>query len=447
MKKYLASLLALLFIVVLLPSMSYAAEPTVNLVINDNKVVSDVPPIIVNNRTMLPVNIVSTNLGADVNWNSKTRIVDVNKNGIHIQFNIDTKKVFVNGVQKAVDPSVTVKNDRSYLPAAFLTEQLGAKIEWKQETRTVIITDSPVAKDPVEVSDRPANEIKHVRYLNNIFTVSFQETIDKPAHFYLQNPDRIVVDIPKTALKPDQADGKLSDDLAFVPNAYIKDIRYSQYDENTVRIVADLQKASSYSVIVNDNVIQVNISHAPIPTAKRKVVYIDAGHGGSDPGAIGVNRLILEKTFNLNVANKVNAMMKNDPNVQIVLTRSGDTYPTLQQRVVMANNAKADMFISIHANAINSSTVRGIETFYYRTSSKSLADIFHNHLRAANSGSPNRGVKQASFYVIKNTTMPAILLEAGFLTNPEEEKLLASDAYQTRVAEAIVKTIDEYFGY
>ena len=129
------------------------------------------------------------------------------------------------------------------------------------------------------------------------------------------------------------------------------------------------------------------------------------------------------------------------------MTREEDVYPTRTERVQLANKLKADVFVSIHGNSVVASPqTTGTETFYYqRSSSKNLADVIHKHLIEA-IGLKDRGVKNGSLQVIRETTMPAVLLEIGFLSNPEEEVALFSDSFQDKATQAIVDGIKEYVG-
>lgn len=174
-----------------------------------------------------------------------------------------------------------------------------------------------------------------------------------------------------------------------------------------------------------------------------KKLIINAGHGGSDSGAVGVSGRY-EKDFNLTVALKVESLLKNNPNVTVILSRTTDVFLSLKQIITHANNAKADAFISIHANSF-AVTSTGTETFYTRSDNKGLADIMHKYTLGA-TGLKDRGVKTDDLYVTKHTTMPACLLEPAFISNPAEDKLIFDPAFQDRFAEAIARGACEYFG-
>lgn len=127
------------------------------------------------------------------------------------------------------------------------------------------------------------------------------------------------------------------------------------------------------------------------------------------------------------------------------MTRETDVYPTRSERVKLANDLNADVFVSIHGNSVKGSPqVSGTETFYYqRASSKELANIIHKHLIEA-LGFKDRSVKNGNLQVIRETTMPAVLLEIGFLSNKDEEEAMMSESMQDKAAQAIVDGIKEY---
>jgi N-acetylmuramoyl-L-alanine amidase len=179
----------------------------------------------------------------------------------------------------------------------------------------------------------------------------------------------------------------------------------------------------------------------PVPNS-RSLVVIDPGHGGRDPGAVGIGGL-REKDVVLSVSQQVAAMLEQQ-GVQTRMTRSDDRELDLAPRVAIAERANADLFVSIHANAISMSRpdVNGVETYYY-SSGRSLAQSIQSNLVSA-TGMRDRGVKQARFYVLTRTTMPSVLVEVGFVTGSEDAPRLRDSAFQTRIAEAIARGILEH---
>ena len=192
-----------------------------------------------------------------------------------------------------------------------------------------------------------------------------------------------------------------------------------------------------------------------------KVVYLDAGHGGYDPGASYFG--ISEKSLTLAIQSRVKAKLESE-GYQVVTTRTSDTYVDLTNRSRAANASESDIFVSIHINASGSSAAQGIETYYYQPYAEypsrinatyhanptrlSMSDTLANAIQSSlinATGAQNQGVKRQTFAVLRETTAPAVLLELGFLSNPQEAARLNTSAYQETLANAIVAGIKRYY--
>ncbi|MBD2771709.1 N-acetylmuramoyl-L-alanine amidase [Iningainema tapete] len=180
----------------------------------------------------------------------------------------------------------------------------------------------------------------------------------------------------------------------------------------------------------------------PRPTNGRVAVVIDPGHGGKDPGAIGLGG-VREKDIILPVSTRIAEILQQN-GISVVLTRNSDYFVSLQGRVDIAQQVSADMFVSIHANSagLNRPDVSGLEVYYY-DSGLGLANTVHdNILRSVNVR--DRGVRKARFYVLRRNSMPAILVELGYLTGQEDAAKLSNPQYQYQMAEAIANGILQY---
>ena len=192
-----------------------------------------------------------------------------------------------------------------------------------------------------------------------------------------------------------------------------------------------------------------------------KIVYLDAGHGGYDPGASYFG--ISEKSLTLAIQSRVKAKLEAE-GYQVVTTRTSDTYVDLIDRSRAANASESDIFVSIHINASGSSAAQGIETYYYQPYAEypsrinatyhanptrlSMSDTLANAIQSSlinATGAQNQGVKRQTFAVLRETTAPAVLLELGFLSNPQEAARLNTSAYQETLANAIVAGIKRYY--
>lgn len=171
------------------------------------------------------------------------------------------------------------------------------------------------------------------------------------------------------------------------------------------------------------------------------VVYLDPGHGGTDPGSSG-NGLV-EKELNLKIALAVKDKLQN-MGIVVKMSRDTDKFVSLQDIANGANEAMPDVFVSIHQNAFDNPSVNGIETYWWKGSSdNTLASLIQKNL-IANTNATNRGVKKNDFYVVKNTLMPSSLVECGFITSPDEANRLRTQEYQNRIADAISNGTYEY---
>jgi N-acetylmuramoyl-L-alanine amidase len=178
-------------------------------------------------------------------------------------------------------------------------------------------------------------------------------------------------------------------------------------------------------------------THHPI----RKIV-IDPGHGGKDPGATGNDTV--EKSVALSISQKLQHQLLHN-GFDVKMTRSDDIFIPLADRANISNNWGADLFVSVHANSATTSAAHGLESYYYGASSsgKQLASNIQTAL-AANTDNGDRGTRSSDFYVLRHTSMPAVLVETGFISNPADAILLKDTGYQDRVANSIADGIKNY---
>lgn len=177
-----------------------------------------------------------------------------------------------------------------------------------------------------------------------------------------------------------------------------------------------------------------------------QVVVLDPGHGGEDEGC--AREGIEEKKINLSIAYLVKNKLIN-MGYKVIMTREDDTYTTVESRVEMAGNYSADVFVSIHQNISEEEGVNGMETWYddndEQRNSKRLAQLVQQETLRTTEASERELKNDTSLYVTANTTMPACLIETGFMSNAEERARLMTDEYQEQIAEGITQGIDLYF--
>ncbi|RED59215.1 N-acetylmuramoyl-L-alanine amidase family protein [Cohnella lupini] len=172
-------------------------------------------------------------------------------------------------------------------------------------------------------------------------------------------------------------------------------------------------------------------------------IVIDPGHGGNDPGAPGYSG-IEEKADMLAIGLKVYDLLQQEPMFEARLTRNDDTFVELGDRAAIANDWGADALISIHGNSYTDESIFGTEVYYEKENSLQLAETIHSKM-LEKTGLVDRGVRNEQLKVLSESEMPAVLMETGYLSNPDEEAFIQSEDGQARIAQAIVDGLKQYF--
>ena len=318
--------------------------------------------------------------------------------------------------------------------------------------------------------------------------------------FSLEKPQRLVIDLPGASLATELPSERFSEGV-------VENIRYAQHGSNFLRVVLDLRRAvsASYQIVPRQGgqrlVVDLGVKGNPSisPSAHRivqstplrdVVVAIDAGHGGKDPGAIG-QRNTREKDITLAVARKLKSLMDKRPGITAVLIRDSDVYIGLRQRILRAREVNADLFVSIHADAVPRREAKGSSVYalsmdgatseaaaLLAKSENESAALFgevtldglddglrHILLNLAQNNTMELSmeagadvlkhlkqigavhkptVEQAAFAVLKSPDIPSVLIETAFISNRQEEKKLNSTRFQQKLAAAIDKGLTEY---
>lgn len=335
--------------------------------------------------------------------------------------------------------------------------------------------------------------VKDIRYWSSPAQTRVVVDLSRPVEYKanrLSNPDRLYFDL-SGALIPSEIKKNLP-----VEDGILRSIRAGQFNNETVRVVLDLDRIESYNVFFFDDparlIIDINAKRSDVIITKR-IIVIDPGHGGHDPGAIGPTGL-KEKDVVLDIAMKLRNILSSDSALEVHMTRDRDIFIPLEERTAIARKKEADLFVSIHANASPNKAARGVETYllnwtndeeairvaarenyismkkmrekmaayrndverilndlsrdYKRDESLKLAHLVQNSI-TSDIGKEyrrkiNLGVKQALFYVLVGASMPSILAEVSFISNPEEERLLSREDYRAIIANSIARGIRTY---
>ena len=322
----------------------------------------------------------------------------------------------------------------------------------------------------------------------------------KYTYFQLDNPHRLVFDLSGTQI-PEQFR------LVQGATSIVHGVRYGRRASDTLRVVFDLKAVRYPEVLVTETaqayhlVIRLHKNKDLVPERKKTiptqpaprswVVALDPGHGGRDPGALGKVYQTQEKRITLQIARRLQQALAARSHIKVVLTRQTDTHISLRQRIGIARQHQADLFVSIHADAFRDHRVQGASVFVLsdkgasseaarwlaekenqadliggisledkeamlasvlldmsqsaaRSSSLSVAEHVFQALQTVGKVHGKR-VQQAAFIVLKSPDIPSLLIETGFISNPTEERRLRDPHYQTRLANAIAQGIFSYF--
>lgn len=186
---------------------------------------------------------------------------------------------------------------------------------------------------------------------------------------------------------------------------------------------------------------KVNTTTEKILTGK--TIVIDAGHGGIDIGASGQNGTF-EKDVTLTMAQNIQNELEKRTGANVILTRNDDIEISLAERVKIADEQKADLFVSIHFDAFFTNDVEGITTYYNKKSDEPIAELIHDHIFKNGLDARNRGVSLGDYYVLRENTSPAILLELGYISNSTDEARMTSEEFQTNTTNSIVDGMIDY---
>ena len=454
-------------------SRSYS-EPTVtdrvNLTLDGEALIpQDVPALAyypegsANGRTLVPVRLISEALDAAVTWVAETRQIIILREESTIVLTAGSATALVDG--QAVElpdgvPAVGVMwegKESTMVPLRFVSEQLGAGVEWIGETATVAIT-SPTEETPGQPETADLGQITGLAFDQETQTLTI--TADHtPQYRVVDLGDRLAIDL-LGAVYPEAENGLTLP----VESQAILSVRCYQHGDDlgygyphTLRVVLDLASGVSYaqylSVSSGENQVRVTVTGEPEepevpPLDPAKItIAIDPGHGGNQPGAVYPDENgedVQEKDLTLPMSLML-ADILEERGYNVVLTRTGDDSVSLADRAKMANAAQAEVFVSIHCNALDRTDYEGIFTYYYPNSTRgeALAKQVQAGVVAA-TGGIGRGTPSANFQVLRETTMPAVLVETGFMSCPAELARLCDPDYQQQIALGIADGVEAY---
>lgn len=432
------------------------------LIVDDELMDPPLAPIIFNDHALVPVREIFEKLGAEVSYDMETQTVGIKKDEYAVELCINENIAYINGEETEIPDNVAPKliaeaggETKTMVPVRFIGESLGLEIDFDEEHEAILV-ESPYyefdedfhyeyvshAKAVIDrvTSSREANKLRITAYAS--------KPIGKIEDFKLENPNRIVLDMYGAVYR--NVNDYINTDMSGISSIRLGD------NGERARIVIDYSDIQGYTIErISDTevslIIETKESYPSTVTPdSSKLIILDAGHGGTDSGAVGEidGREILEKNLTLQITYKVKERLE-ERGYKVAMTRTGDTLPSLKERPEQANAMNAAVFVSIHINSVDDAPqANGTEVYYaesnngynYGVNSQTLAkNILDRMMKYM--GSTNRGVKTAEHAVTKRCNMPAALVEVGFITNPEEIANMLNEEYQYKAAQGITEGI------
>jgi N-acetylmuramoyl-L-alanine amidase len=440
---------------------------------------------------MAAIEDVLAGLGAQLTSDPKGGAVTVQRGSHELVLHHKKSLASVDGDLKLLPAPAVLEAGRWLVPVDGLARLLGPfldrPVEWRVAARVLVV--GPVSIPKISVSTFVTGELARVVF----------EASESVPFRVQQESGRVTVavtrDLVDVALQPTRLAGGIVESVQFLGGA--ENVFAVQLGPRFQKLKATEQDSPARLVL--------ELSGPPLAPGERpaagaapprpavrpaeepsiRTVVIDPGHGGENPGARGAGGT-LEKDVALSIARKLRAELVNARGLTVFLTREKDQDLGLDERTAIANNYKADLFVSIHANASRARGAKGSEVYFlsYQASddesrwvaqNEGAAESTHGaapgsdlslilwdmaqaeHLEESSAlasriqeelavvtGSEGRGVKQAPFRVLVGAAMPAILVEVAFISNPDEEKLLASEAYQAKIAASLARGIERF---
>ena len=471
----------------------------------NGKELTDLPlePIIFNDRALVPVREVFEALGATVSYKDEKKEITIKYSGKKAVIQINSNIADIDGktvkIPDGITPMLIAKwgePAKTMVPVRFVSDSIGLKVDFDGVLGKISVSEKSAGTDTKQnkITGISAKEEDGVVTV----TVSASGNISKISSPAVTAGGALYVDVDNM--------GYTTTNRKEVNLGAVLTVRLGLHD-NSTRIAIDTKDMKKYKVslsgksvifkISQDEGAEVDATDEEIKDSKEDdkalpkpselsggkiYVVLDAGHGGSDPGAIGslmteeelavyhealnstepiletleagTGKKYYEKTIALAVTKKVQEKLEKN-GVNVIMTRSGDTYPTLDERPQIANKKGAAMFLSIHLNSTVTkvTAAQGMEIYYsesnngndYGITSKEMASIIlKKATKSANTQA--RGVKSGNLLVTRKSVMPANLIEIGFINNPDELAKLATDEYQDKIAQGIAEGILEVLG-
>ena len=454
----------IVIVLAMLFSMTATAAEPIKLIVDGECIVTDVDPVVINNRTLVPLRSIFEKLGATVEWINIKQQAVVRTSNTNIILAVGDSRAHVNEKIYELDTPPVIINSRTFVPVRFISEILGYIVEWDGANNAVVINSTPANAGGSQI-----NRVSFTSKDNTSIVTVDMKTFVTPKVSREHNPTRFVMDFPNTVING--GDAKITGN-----GSGVTEVRYAQHP-NFARVVIETSPDAKFDIKYTGTSVIVSVQCEmsidieaflsrfqptyPMPSYTINgdpLIVIDAGHGGKDTGAIGYDsngvKAVLEKNANLAIAKSVYKYLTAQ-GVRVIMTRTEDTgfadtqKEDLLARCSIANDANADLFVSIHNNSFTNSKATGTEILYVSGGSANRFGITGEALAenvltplVQTTGIANRGLKDSpKIVVLKETKMPAILIECAFVSNPTDRLLLTYDNPLDNIGGAIASGI------
>lgn len=406
----------------------------------DNISYGSMPGMIVSGSAVVNAKkVFATTLGLSYSYSSTKNTLTLKNDSTKVVFTLDSKKVLVNGVQDTVSVAPfrikNCANGSNYImvPARYTAEVFGYEYTWNNKSITSEICQKGFVKELTGAADASicftlpekisSNDIKDTdKYWNKKFTITI-------------NGDYVKY---------------LKEHPVSIRNSVVTKYAVALNASGNTKITFTTSKLQGYKVNVENDVVWIDVGNPK--DIYQNIVVLDCGHGGYDSGALGGTAKEKDLNYTILYTYAKSYFNKSTSNVKAYWTRHDDTFVSLNDRAAYAKSIGADLFISLHMNSA-SSTAKGTEVYYSVSNnntlknglnSKTMASMFLKEMISV-MNTTNRGVKTANYVVIYKNTVPAILIELGFISNDSDRAKLTNTTYQKKAAKKIYETTEEIF--
>lgn len=472
MKKFF--LVCIIFIISVFTATICNAQKGITIKIDGDIVKSDVSPVIVDDRVLVPVRSIFEYMGSEVKWNAESKIASIIRKNDTVHLIIDSTAAVVNGEIVILDVPAQIIENRTMVPVRFVSENLNMDVMWDDAQRCVNIFSKADDHEEVIKTDGTIKKISVSE--GDTFVKIKISGAGKLEHTMLKldNPKRYVYDFASCRLDTGE------ENRIECSKTFVNSVRWSQYSDTTCRVVVDLQKYYFYDYEVDGEDVYIIFDELTPPVvkppltetdetiqelaekytagdfselltkAKNKLVIIDPGHGGSEVGTVGMyeGNEVYEKDVNLDICTALEIMLKKC-GVSTYMLRDDDTYINISKRPEIANEKDGYFYLCIHNNASENPEINGVQVYYSESApsfdnmtNREVSKIYYDNI--AKLGLKKSGmVDNPKYIVIYKSKTPAIIVENAFMSNEDDLELLMNDEFKVKLASALCQSTIE----